>query len=137
MEFLCLAFIFNNDIWFTFFTGLHFEWPVFHVWLHNRVVEFSTNKSFSIKDCVVRIFCVLIFCWITNQSFCFGKSYIRGSGSIALIISDNLDSVILPDSHTRISCSKINSNCFWCVTHFLFLIDYRITSSIFISMKFF
>jgi len=117
MEFFYLPFVFDNYVWFSISSSLHFEWPVFHVWLNNWVGKFSADQSFRIENCVVRVLGVLVFGCITDQSFSFCKCDVRRCGSVSLIICNNLNSVILPDPDTGVSRSKINSNSLWSFAH--------------------
>ena len=102
MEFLVLAFVFDNYDWFAFGSLLDFEWPMFHVCLDNGVIEFAADQTLGVENSVVRIFGSLVFGCISNQPFSFCKGDIRRSGSISLIIGDNLDSIILPNTNTGV-----------------------------------
>lgn len=117
MESLHLAFELHKNVWFPISTSFDFEGPMFKIRLDDWIVEFTTDKSLSIEDCVVGVLGSLIFSGITDQSFCLGEGDIGRSGSVSLIISNNLDSVILPYSNTGVGCSKINSDSFRCVAH--------------------
>ena len=44
----------------------------------------------------------LILGSIPDQSLCVGETHIAGCGSVAHVICNDLDSVILPDTHTAI-----------------------------------
>ena len=85
------------------------KWPLFHVFLDDWIIKFSTNKSFGIVNSVFRISSYLIFSRIPDQPFGFSKSNKRGSCSISLIVSNNFNSFVLIYSYTRVGCSKINS----------------------------
>ena len=71
----------------------------------------------------MRVFGSLVFGRVSYESFCFSECDIRWSGSVSLIISDDLNSVVLPDSNTRVSCTKIDSDGFGSAAH-LFCFDY-------------
>ena len=47
---------------------------------------------------------------ITNETLVLGKGNKRRSSSVALIVGDDFNTFILPDSNTGVSGSKINSN---------------------------
>lgn len=54
----------------------------------------------------------LILGSITNQTLAVSESDVRGSGTIALVVGDNLHTIILPDANTAVGCTQINSNGF-------------------------
>ena len=62
---------------------------MFHVCLNNRIAEFSSNKSLSIKDGIFWIHCNLVLGSISDETFIFSEGNIRWSGSVALIIGDD------------------------------------------------
>lgn len=119
MEFFVFSLVLDNDNRFSFVSLFYFEGPMFHVGLDNSVIEFSANESLGIEDSVVWIFGSLIFGSITDEPFSFCKGDIRRSGSVSLVIGDDFDSVILPDSDTGVSGTEIDSDSFGCVAHLL------------------
>jgi hypothetical protein len=90
---------------------------VFHIRLDNGLVEFSADESLGIENGVVWVFSGLIFGSITDESLSFGEGDIRWSGSVTLIIGDDFNPVILPDSDTGVSGSEIDSDGFGSVAH--------------------
>ena len=69
--------------------------------LHRGIGPVTTNQTFSIKDSVLWITGKLILGSITNQTFSVGgKSHIRWSDTVALVIGNDLDMSILEDSNT-------------------------------------
>jgi hypothetical protein len=76
-----------------------------NVWLNNRILEFSSDQSLSIEDGVEGIFGILIFSWISNESLRLSEGDIRWSGSIALVIGNDLNFIVLPASDTGIGSS--------------------------------
>ncbi len=137
MEFLELSFVLNTNNWFSFWSLLDFERPMFHISLDDWIIEFTANQTLGIKDSIVWILGSLIFGCITNEPFSLCEGDIRRSGSISLIIGNDLNSVILPDTNTGVCCSKIDTNCFGCVTHlFLMFFYYKMGSDIFIGPNF-
>ncbi len=97
--------ILNNQHGFVVGGGFNFEGPQFTIFFDNGVVEFSSDKSFSVEDGVDGVSGDLIFGGVSDQSFRFGKGDIRGGGSVTLVVSNNFDSVVLPDSDTRVGGS--------------------------------
>ena len=100
MEFLVLSFELNDDDWFSVWSFLNFKGPMFHICLDDRIVVFSADKSLGVEDSVVWVFGSLVFGSISNQSFSLGEGDIRWSGPISLVVGNDFDSVILPDSDT-------------------------------------
>lgn len=131
MEFLNLAFKFDYNDRLSFLALFYFERPMFHIRLDDRVIELSSYKSLSIEDSIVWIFGCLVFGCISDKSFSVSEANIRWGSSVSLIVGDDLDLVILPHSNTGVCCSEIDSDCFWCVTHFCFENNYKSGSEIF------
>lgn len=121
MEFLVFSFVFDRYDWFSLGSFFNLKRPVFHIRLNNWIIELSANKSLGIENSVVWVFGCLIFGSITDKSFCFSEGDIWGSGSVTLVIGDDLDSVILPHSYTGVCCTKINSDSFGCGAHLLLI----------------
>lgn len=100
MELFDFIFVFDNDEGLIIGSAFDFEWPELHVFLDNRVVEFTTNESLGIKNCVNWVFGSLVFGCVSNESFGFSESDIGGSGSVSLIVGNDLNSFVLPDTNT-------------------------------------
>ena len=51
------------------------EWPVLHVALYSRLVEFATNQTFGVKNGVARVDGDLVLGWVTDKtlSICEGN----------------------------------------------------------------
>mmetsp|Transcript_15901 Transcript_15901/g.17744 ORF Transcript_15901/g.17744 Transcript_15901/m.17744 type:complete len:210 (-) Transcript_15901:75-704(-) len=88
----------------------NFERPMSNVTLNRIITEFTADESFCIKDGVLGVSSNLIFCRITDQTFFVRKGDIRRSSTVALVIGDNLDFVVLQNSNTRIGSTQIYSN---------------------------
>lgn len=73
MEFFGFSFVFDNNVGLSISALLNFERPMFHIRLHNGIVEFSANQSLGVKNGVVRVFGILVFGSVSNQSFSFSK----------------------------------------------------------------
>lgn len=100
VEFFDFSLILNNAHRFIFNSRFNFERPKFHIFLDETISEFSSDKSFSIEDGVERVSCDLIFSGISDKSFSFGETNIRGGGSVTLIIGNDFNFVVLIDSDT-------------------------------------
>mmetsp|Transcript_31364 Transcript_31364/g.32545 ORF Transcript_31364/g.32545 Transcript_31364/m.32545 type:complete len:191 (-) Transcript_31364:141-713(-) len=77
-EFLGLSTLSDNNLGsVSSFFLLYLERPELNIFLDNRVIKLSTNKSLSIEDSVGGVSCDLVFSSISNKSFSsFGESNI-------------------------------------------------------------
>jgi hypothetical protein len=108
-ELLGLASVFNLD------NGLgclvnNLEGPVLHVGLDLGVGELSANQSLGVENSVMGVHGDLVLGGITNESLRVVESDIRGGGSVTLVVGNDFDSVVLPDSDTGVGGTEINSN---------------------------
>merc|ERR1712137_123197 len=110
-EISCPHHVINLDHWLVAGTCRAFERPKLDVSLYQWICKFATNQSLRIKNSVLWIPGNLILRSITNETFGVGESNIRGSGTVALVICDDLNTIILPHTHTRIRGAKVNANC--------------------------
>lgn len=78
------------------------ERPVLHVGLDLGIGELSTNQSLGVEDGVVGVHGDLVFGGITDQSLRVVESDIGWGGSVTLVVGDNLDSLVGPDTDTRV-----------------------------------
>jgi len=83
------------------------EGPQFHVFLHFLVSETSSNQTLSIKDGVFGVTSDLSLGGISDETLLLSESNVRGGGVETLIVSNNLNLIVLPDSNARVSCSEI------------------------------
>ena len=73
---------------------------MFHICLDNGVIEFSADKSLGVKYGVVWVLGSLVFGSISDEPFSLGERDVGWGGSVSLVIGDDFDSVVLPDSDT-------------------------------------
>ena len=112
LEFFGFTLVFNNDHWFVIRSCFDFEGPELDISLDCGVLKLSSNKSLGIEDCIKRVSSSLIFCGITNKTLVFGESYVRWGCVETLIICDDFNFVVYPDTDTRICGSEINTDGF-------------------------
>ena len=110
MEFFCCSLVVNYDYGLTVRAGFHFEGPVLDIFLDSWFIEFPSDKSFCIIDSICGVTGKLVLSSITNESFRLTEGNVGGCGSVALIISDYLNSITLPYSNTAVCGSEINAN---------------------------
>lgn len=91
---------------------LHLERPVLHVLLHDLIVELPSDESLGIKDGVVRILGHLVLGRISDEPLSFREGDIRRGGPVSLIVGDDLNPVVLPNSNTGVGGSQVDSHSF-------------------------
>lgn len=134
MELFVLSFELDDDDWFSFGSFFDLERPMFHIRLDDGVVEFPADESFGVKDGVVWVLGGLVFGGVADESFGLCEGDIGWGGSVSLIVGNDFDSVVLPDSDTGVSSTEIDSNSFRSVGHwFRSDNDYRRKGVIFIG----
>ena len=60
----------------------------------------TTDETFSIKDRIAGVHGSLVFCGITDQPLGVGECDIRRGGAVTLVISNDLNTIVLPDTDT-------------------------------------
>jgi hypothetical protein len=83
--------------------------PVLHVGLDLGISPLSTNQSLGVENSVVGVHGDLVLGSITNESLRVVESDIRWGGSVTLVVGNDFDSVVLPDSDTGVGGTEINS----------------------------
>jgi hypothetical protein len=107
-ELLGLASVFNLDNGLSCLVN-NLERPVLHVGLDLGIGELSANQSLGVENGVVGVHGDLVLGGITNESLRVVESDIRGGGSVTLVVGNDFDSVVLPDSDTGVGGTEINS----------------------------
>jgi len=85
---------------------------VLHVFLDDRVIEFPADQPLGVEDGIAGILGNLVLGGVADESFVVGESDIGGSGSVALIVGDDLDSIILPDTDAGVGGAEVDSDGF-------------------------
>lgn len=100
-----------------------------HILLNYGISELSSDQSFGIENGVGWILGNLVFGSISNKSLVVIEGNIGWGGSISLIIGNDLNSIVLPDSDTGVGSTEIDSNSFFrdsFITHFVgFCFNYK------------
>ena len=78
----------------------HLERPVLHVALDRGVAETATEKTLCIEHSVRGVRGGEALCRIANQTLIVGKRDVRGCCAVSLVVCDNLNAVILPNTNT-------------------------------------
>jgi len=100
------------------------ERPVLHVGLDLGISPLSSNKSLGIEDGVVGVHGDLVLGGITNESLRVVEGNVRRGGSVTLVVGNDFDSVVLPDSDTGVGGTEINS---WKSARFFYQNDELLT----------
>ena len=86
------------------------EGPESDVVLDGTVRELPTDKTLGVEDSVGWISGGLIFGSVTNKSFLLGEGDI-GWGSVdTLIVGDDFDTLVLPDTYAGVGSSEIDAD---------------------------
>mmetsp|Transcript_67676 Transcript_67676/g.94101 ORF Transcript_67676/g.94101 Transcript_67676/m.94101 type:complete len:341 (-) Transcript_67676:56-1078(-) len=109
LELLGLALVFNRHVGLARLVH-NLEWPVLHVRLHGRIIIAPANQPLGIKDGVGGIHGSLILGSISNQTLTVREANIGWGGPVALIIGNDLHTIILPHTNARIGGTQINSD---------------------------
>lgn len=78
--------------------------------MNGLIREFPANESLGIKDGIGWISGRLVLGCVTNETLFISESDVRGSGVYALIVSDNLNFVVLPNTDARVGGAEIDSD---------------------------
>ena len=106
-ELLLLSSVFNLDDWLgTLVNDL--EWPVLHVGLNLGIGELSSDQSLSIEDGVVWVHGDLVLGGITDKSLRVVESDIGWGGSVTLVVGDDFNSLVGPNTDTRVGGSLLS-----------------------------
>ena len=100
--------------------------------LNLSIAELATDETLSVEDGVVGVHGDLVLGSVTNQSLTLAEGDIGGGGTVTLVVGDDLDTIVLPDTDTseeqnsctdlyvRVSSTEIDTNgSIRCVLHFL------------------
>ncbi|KAM2637935.1 hypothetical protein EV1_022365 [Malus domestica] len=78
--------------------GGNLEWPQLHVALDRGIGNSTTNQPLSIEDGVNGVHGDLILGGISDQPLGISKSDIRRGGFVTLVVGNDLNTVVLPDT---------------------------------------
>jgi hypothetical protein len=101
--------LYNNE-WLVFWTSLNSEWPELDVLLDLVVSKLSSNESLGIEDSVSWVSGGLVLSGIADESLIFGEGNVGWGGVQTLIVCDNFDLVVHPDTDAGVGGSEINSD---------------------------
>jgi len=82
---------------------------VLHVVLHNRVVVAPADKPLRVVDRVVDVHRNLVLGGVADQSLAVREGDVARRRSVALVVRDDFDAVVLPDPHAAEGGAKVDS----------------------------
>mmetsp|Transcript_17606 Transcript_17606/g.48812 ORF Transcript_17606/g.48812 Transcript_17606/m.48812 type:complete len:156 (+) Transcript_17606:273-740(+) len=107
---LPFSLVLHLDVGLVAILANHFEWPVLKVLLDSRIVHLPADEALRVKDSIVRVHRGLVLGRVSYQALRLGERDPRRRGSVALVISDDLDALVLPDAHARVGSSQVDSD---------------------------
>lgn len=123
MELLIFALILNNNDGFAIGALLDLEGPQFHIFLHDGVVELSADQTLGVEHCVHGVSGHLVLGRVAYQTLGFGETHVGWGRAVTLIIGNDFNTVVHPNSDTGVSGSKIytdaNSFNFFFLRHLI------------------
>mmetsp|Transcript_6983 Transcript_6983/g.13721 ORF Transcript_6983/g.13721 Transcript_6983/m.13721 type:complete len:466 (-) Transcript_6983:90-1487(-) len=93
------------------------EGPVLHVILNNIISELAANKTLSVEDRVPGVHGDLVLGGITNKALSVGEGDIRRSSTVTLVVGDDLDAVVLPNTNATVGGTEVNTDSGSVPTH--------------------
>ena len=110
LEFLGLTLVLNNNHWLVVSSGFNLEWPKLAISLNGLISELSSDESLGIEDGVQWISGGLILSGISDKSLVFSEGDVRWGGVKSLIVGDDFNFVVHPNSNAGVSGSKIDTD---------------------------
>ena len=71
-----------------------------NIGLDLSIAELATDETLSVEDGVVGVHGDLVLGSVTNQSLTLAEGDIGGGGTVTLVVGNNFNTVILPDTDT-------------------------------------
>jgi hypothetical protein len=67
---------------------------VFHVLLHEGVVELLADQTLCVLHSVGRVLGNLVLCGVSDQTLLVGEGYLRGCSVVTHVVGDDLNVVV-------------------------------------------
>jgi len=110
VEFLGLVLELDTDQRLAVLASLNLERPELDILLNDGIIKLSTDESLGIEDSVDGVSGNLVLSGITDKSFVFSETDVRRSGSVTLIVGNDFNSIIDPDTDTGVGGTEINTD---------------------------
>jgi hypothetical protein len=79
-------------------------------YLNLRVGKLATNQTLGVEDGVVRVHGDLVLGGITNQALGVCEGNERGGGAVALVIGNDIASILAEDTHAGVRGTQIDTD---------------------------
>ena len=99
LEFLLFSLESDNNHGLLTDSGLDLEGPELGIGLDILIRELASNESLGIEDSVGGVSGDLVLGGFSNESLVFSEGDVRGGGVETLIVSDDLNLIVLPDTN--------------------------------------
>ena len=110
LEFLGFSLVLNDNHWLVISSGFNLERPKFAISLDGLVSKLSTDESLGIEDGVERVSGSLILGGISDESFLVSEGNVGWGGVETLVVCDDFNLVVHPNSDAGVGGSEIDSD---------------------------
>ena len=69
-----------------------------HICLNFGIFELAPNEPLGVEDGVVGVHGDLVLCGVTDETLSVGERNIGGCRAVTLVVGDDLDTIVLPDT---------------------------------------
>ena len=111
-ERLSLALVLHFNHRLAIRTRLQRERPVLHVALHRRIIELTADQTLRVEHRVRGVHRHLVLRSITDQTLRIRERHVGRRRTLTLVVGNNLHLVVLPNTHTRVCGTQIDTNRF-------------------------
>jgi len=81
-----------------------------HITLDLSIREAATDQTLGVEDGVFGVGGRLVLGSITDKTLSISEGNIRGSGTVTLLVGDDLNTIILVDTDARVGGTQINTD---------------------------
>lgn len=80
-----------------------------HILLNLGIIETTTDETLGVEHGLARVHGGLVLGRITDQTLRLGESDVGRSGTVTLVVRDDLHAVVLPHTDARVGGTEIDS----------------------------
>ena len=96
------------DVWLSILAH-DLEGEVLHVGLDLSILESTADEALRVEDGVVGVHRDLVLRGIADQPLAVGERDIRGCRAVTLVVGNDLDTIILPDTDTPAKIASVDA----------------------------